>query len=549
MTEEHPRISPLAISGNTGLKRWGGQISEEFLNELKGHKGRQVIVQMRDNCPIIGGLLYAMMVLIRQVLWKIEPTGTTPEHARWAEFADEARGDMDHTWDEFISEAMSMVPFGWAYLEEVFKVRGGLGQAAPEFRSKFRDGLWGWRKFSIRAQETLDRWEFSEDGTILGMWQFDVMGGGRNFIPMDKALLFRVQSHKNNPEGRSLLRSTYRPWFYLTHVQTIEAIGIERDLAGYPVMQVPVRLFSPGANAEDQQLMTHFEQMVQKVKRDQYEGMVVPAETNQDGTASGYKFSLMTSGGRRPIDVNEIVKRYESRVAISLLGEFVLLGMDAVGSFALSSNKTQLFAQALGAMLTSIAETFNRCAIPRLMKLNSVPQEFWPELTYSDIETPDVGELASAIGTMVNAGLLTPDNALETHVREFLNLPVAEPITTRPEDGEAVEPGVPGVPGVPGLESPEDIQVDVGEDTSPEISLNGAQVAALLDITERVATRALPRESGVQLIATAFQLDRDVADRLMGEVGRTFFSQTDGRGPLLQQEKRRDDPDYLGGKK
>ena len=51
-------------------------------------------------------------------------------------------------------------------------------------------------------------------------------------IPMEKCLLFRTQTHKNNPEGRSILRNAYRSWYFKKRIEEIEGVGIERDLAG-----------------------------------------------------------------------------------------------------------------------------------------------------------------------------------------------------------------------------------------------------------------------------------------------------------------------------
>lgn len=67
--------------------------------------------------------------------------------------------------------------------------------------------------------------------------------------------------------------------------------------------------------------------------------------------------------------------------------------------------------------------------------------------------------------------------------------------------------------------------VATGEDaiTTPDISLNGAQVASLLQILVMVASSQLPRASGVNLIMVAFALDQATAERIMGPIGTTFM--------------------------
>ena len=71
--------------------------------------------------------------------------------------------------------------------------------------------------------------------------------------------------------------------------------------------QLPIEMLSPDATAQQKQVVNDFRDMVQRVRRDEYEGLIVPSETDMDGNPSGYKLSLLTSGGRRPIDVNEII--------------------------------------------------------------------------------------------------------------------------------------------------------------------------------------------------------------------------------------------------
>ena len=425
----------LDILGKGGLDARNGIVQEEWLRQLKGQRAVQAFQEMRDNDPVIGAILYAIKTLVRQTEWRIEPSGDTPEHKAAADFVEECRADMAHTWHDLLSEILSMLPFGWSYFECVYKFRRGPDAENGSERSKHNDGKIGWRKIALRAQETLYRWEFDEDGAATGMWQQPPPDYKQRFIPIEKALLFRTETHKGNPEGRSILRNAYRSWFFLKRIQEIEAIGVERDLAGLPIATVPMEMLSPNASSAQKATLANIFEMVRKVKRNEFEGVVFPAETDVDGNPSGFKFSLLASGGRRPIDVNEIVKRYESRIAMSVLGEFVLLGMDSVGSFALSSNKTHLFSQAIGSTLEHIAAVFSRFAIPRLMKLNGIPAEYHPELKYSDIETPDLGEMASAIGALSSAGILTPDDELERWVREFGNMPAPDVGTGRDTAG------------------------------------------------------------------------------------------------------------------
>ena len=224
-------------TGVTGLRRAGGHVHEEFLTQLAGYRAIQIYREMRENDPIIGAIFYAIDKLLRQVSWRVQPASSSLEDVRAAKFIESCMKDMSMTWEDTISEILSMLTYGFSYHEIVYKKRNGM-EVSGEARSKYSDGLIGWRKIPIRAQETRQQWEFDEAGGIRGMTQSAAPDYTLHFIPIEKALLFRTTTNKNNPEGRSILRNAYRPWYFKRRIEEIEAIGIERDLAGFPIMYV-----------------------------------------------------------------------------------------------------------------------------------------------------------------------------------------------------------------------------------------------------------------------------------------------------------------------
>ena len=446
--------------GSTGLVRFGDDVDEEWLHALRDQNGVRAFREMRDNDSVVGASIFAIQSLVRSVRWRVD--AAEGEDAKDAEepamFLEECLEDMSHTWEELLAEIVSMIWFGWSFFEKVYKVRGGSETSDPTRKSNFDDGRIGWRKISIRAQETLDGWLFDEDGGIRGMWQVAAPSYRRVLVPIEKGVLFRTEIAKNNPEGRSLLRNAYRSWFFLKRLQELEAIGIERDLAGLPVVELPLAYFGTGASPEKRAAKENFAKMIQQVRRNEHEGVVFPSELDEEGKPTGYKFRLMASPGTRQVNVDEAIQRYEKRIAMTLLTQFLFLGMDKVGSFSLSSDQTDLFASALGSILDSIEETFNRFAVAELMQLNGFEPETWPRLVHGDIEKQDVEKFAKTLVALTDGGLLTVDDTLEAHVREELNLPpkeeveddteaFVEPVPVEPAPLE--EAGVVALPGAP----------------------------------------------------------------------------------------------------
>ena len=424
--------------GKTGLYRFNtGWIYEEFLRELQGRRGVEVYKEMADNDDVIGAILFATEMLMRQAKWNIQEAGDSTIDMEAAEFVRTCMGDMEETWSDFISEVLSFLTYGWSYHEIVYKRRMG-NTRNPETKSKYADGLIGWRKLPIRSQDTLWEWKYDDRDNLTGLIQCAPPNYEQVFIPIEKALHFRTKSRKGNPEGRSVLRNSYRSWYFKRRIQEIEGIGIERDLAGLPVLEAPegVDIWSDEYAAE----LAKAERIVRSVRRDEREGIVL---------GNGWKFSLTSTGGRRQFDTNQIIERYDTRMAMTVLADFVLLGHQAVGSFALSSDKTELFGVALGAFLDLICEVFNNQAIPRLIDING--EHFagitdYPILTHGDIETQDLSQLGEFVSKMVGIGAITPDESMEDYLRLAADLPERDPETAymgnqkppeQPQDGGA----------------------------------------------------------------------------------------------------------------
>lgn len=409
--------------GRTGLEEFGGFIYEEFLPQLQGTKGIKIYREMSDNDPVIGAILFAIEMLIRQVDWRVEPAGKSKEEVEMADFLESNMSDMSETWQDTISEILSMLTFGWSFHEIVYKRRQGM-QTNPDSSSKFNDGKIGWAKLPIRSQESLWAWIFSDNGDLMAMEQQPPPDYRIRTIPMEKALLFRTKVRKGNPEGRSILRNAYRPWYFKKNIETIEGIGLERDLAGLPIAWVPPELLDPNASTEDRAVLTEIKKIVRNVRRDEQEGIVYPLAYDENNNKL-YDLTLLSTGGRRQFDTGAIVQRYDSRIAMTVLADFILLGHENVGSFALSSDKTNLFSVALGAWMDSICQVFNRKAVPQLFALNGYSTENLPKIVHGDIESIPLSDLGEYINKLSGAGYpLFPNKELEDELLRAAGLPI-----------------------------------------------------------------------------------------------------------------------------
>jgi len=418
---EDDRSSAFLEIGSSGLRRSGGTINEEFLPNLQGVKGFKVYREMRDNDPVIGAMLYAIDKVITRLEWKVEG-----EDERTTTFVQECLDDMSDSWDATLQNILSMLVYGWSFHEVVYKIRRGPTEDSRT-SSRFMDNRIGWRKWPVRAQETLQEWMLDERGGIQGMIQIDPAVGGLHRIPIEKALLFRTTTNRNNPEGYSLLRNAYRPWFYKRRIEEIEAIGIERDLAGLPMAYVPPEYLSNTATPQQKAVLQAITSIVQNVKRNEQEGIIFPAAYDENNNRI-FDLQLLSASGARQFDTGAVIQRYDQRIAMSLLSDFLLLGSDRVGSFALGTAKVDLWTLAVDSIAKTIAEVVNQYAIPRLLKLNAMRMDKMPQLTYGQVSSVELGEVADYVSKLVGVGAIMPDPQLEGHLRSLGDLPDSEPL-------------------------------------------------------------------------------------------------------------------------
>ncbi len=414
--------------GSTGLVQYGGLVREDFLAALQGRRRYATYREMANNHPVIGAILHAVEMLIRGAEWTVEPKDPDDQQSvDRAEFVATCMNDMSHTWQDTLSSILSMLTFGFSYNEIVYKRRSGPGKD-PTTRSAHNDGMIGWRKMPIRDQNTILKWVFDDAGGIQGAIQLDpyAHNQGEVLLPIEKCLLFRTSTKRNNPEGRSILRNAFVSWYYQSKISEIEAIGIERDLAGMPVALVPPHLLSDNATAQEVAALTEIKKIVRNIRRDEQEGIVYPLAYDPETGNLAYDLKLLSTGGRRQFDTNQIINRYDQRIAMTILADFILLGHDKVGTQALSVSKIQLFSDSLATWLDTIADVFNRHAIPRLMRLNGIDEGDSPRLQYTPPRNVDIGVIADFVSKLAGVGVIVPDDALGDHLLNLAGLPTEE---------------------------------------------------------------------------------------------------------------------------
>lgn len=430
--------------GTSGLRRDKRYVWEEWQKELVGPKGRAIYREMATSDPLIQAALLTIGQWLVRVPWHVEPGSDTPRGREDAEFVESLMDDMEHPWSAFVSEALDLLIYGFSLFEVVWKLRAGPDNPDPSRRSRHSDGRIGWRKFAVRAQESIDGWEWDPDtGELLGAWQQTYPRFERVFIPLDRALLFRTTHRKGNPEGVSILRGAYRPWFYRKRIQEIEAIGVERNLAGLPKMMVPSEWFTDAAYEAQ---FDYSKKMVSTVRANEQGGVLLPSIYDENSNKL-VEFELLSSPARRTLDTQAVISTYATEMLMALLADALLLGHEQVGTQALARERYDMTTASFEGWLDEIEDQLNRHELPRLFRVNGMSTVDMPRIVHAPVTKTNLQELSTAIKNLADSGMELFPGSMDSFVREVAGWPEQTVEDEQPPalDPEVVEKAAPGV--------------------------------------------------------------------------------------------------------
>lgn len=406
-----------SILGVAGDNTRTGQIrADEFIPELRGKNAIRKYREMRDNDSTIGAVMYAAEQVLRDVKLKVEPANDTEEAKREADFVESIFDDMDHSLDDHIAESLSSLSYGFAWFEVVYKRRVGPTKRSPKKNSKYTDGRLGVRKIACRAPWTISRFDVEDkSGDVLGIYQDVGYGSGKHYIPTSKSLYYRTTVLNGDPSGRSILRNAYSSYVYLNNLQSIEAIAVERELAGIPVARIPSEYLSSDASAAQSGFVGNLQQILRDVKFNEQGYIITPSDTypDKDGSPTNIRLvdiELMSSNGNRNVDIDPIVRRYQHDIARSVLSEFLMLGGGNNGSYALSKSKTDLFLRALESYIQAIVDVLNKQLVERLWQLNGLNYDLMPCIKAGDVAPHDLREIAAFLRNLNGADINVSDH-------------------------------------------------------------------------------------------------------------------------------------------
>ncbi len=421
-----PRLS-LSEVGFTGLRTSNGRILQEQQQAFRYPHLIPVINEMKNN-PTVSSALNVYNYMMTRKKWTVKGKSELSEER--AEIITTMMNDMEDSWEGFIQSVLDYLCYGFSIHELVPYRR------LKRNGSKYNDGLIGIKKLAIRTQETIERWNFSEDGReLLGVsqnisnlensYKFQNLTNkdGLIDIPREKFLLFTASATAGNPQGNSILKRVYLAHKQLTLLQNDELLTIARDAKGLMKITIPPQYLS--ADAPDNGAAAEaFKAMVDGYNRGELASILAPQMYDPETKQPMFSYELMESKGTATIDVENVIRRLQGDILQNLSVDILALGGNGgSGSYALASEKTTLLSLSCDARLKEIQNTLNRELIPYICKMNGWSLEDCPYFDYEDSEDLPLEDYGSFLQKIFSVGAIEFDRPVANRVRKILGVP------------------------------------------------------------------------------------------------------------------------------
>ena len=180
----------------------------------------------------------------------------------------------------------------------------------------------------------------------------------------------------------------------------------------------------PLVKAATGEVTTAYRKMVENLRVDEQGGVVIPSDVDPDTKVPLYDVSLLASAGGKAIDVKALIERHESRMAMTLGADWLLIGHTETGARAVSDSKMDMFTMAIEGTMDAVCEVVNRHLVPRLFALNGWPLDSLPTLKHGSVNKAEVTATIEMLKGLVSAGAdVFPDETLVKHFYSMLKWP------------------------------------------------------------------------------------------------------------------------------
>ena len=326
-------------------------------------------------------------------------------------------------WRQFLGDLLLAMRYGHMVHEAVYGIDV--------------DGRICLTKLAPRHPRSIDFWYIDTDGTPLGITQNvptftgpklpapTQIGGTPGWvkwelhtIDAERLVIHSFDADAGDILGRSMFHAMWRPWFAKDQMQRFQLIAADRHSSLIPIVH------HDGSDPEKALALAR------GLRSGEDSGAEVPLD-----------WVVEMLGSDPVMDLLPWVRFFNEEIAGAAMAMMLTLGHDS-GARSLGDTFVSLFTQSLDQVVSGVEHTVTEQVIRRLVELNWGPDEPYPVLVGDTIQSDSAAVVAS-IKSLVDAGIVTPDQGLEDQTRRRLRMPPADQMRTAAEREQATKPSPP----------------------------------------------------------------------------------------------------------
>lgn len=329
-------------------------------------------VAMRQNDGMIAAIYNVMTLPIIANPWSIVPdaldTGSTQANVVTNNFTKPPHeGGMETSFDLVLADMLRAIAEGWRAYELV-----------PTLSA---EGYFIYKKIASRDNQTVTL-NVTDKGDYNGFSQMAYQGSkmDRVTIQPQNSFLFTYGKDKDWIVGESAFRSCY-----YNYIKKQKLFFLAEQAAQQ--FAIPPKV----AIASDKAKQTGMDAVTQALT-----DLGVSSATT---LPPGYSAAVLSATGR--FDVVPLINLHNAEMARSALADFLLLGSGTdSGSWALSTDKTDMFVLALRGIMRNVEEHINNYLIPNLIDWNFETPHY-PKFKFADITDQTSDTVKEAMQSLI----------------------------------------------------------------------------------------------------------------------------------------------------
>ena len=404
-----------------------GYITDDYLAVFNGRGKYDVLDKMRRDDKCTASLLSIKNPIIG-ANYHIECEENEELEELFEDvFFGNGEYSMKKPFTQYIKEILTCLGYGFSIFEIVYR--------------KTDKGILPYDLLYLK-QSTIDKWE-TQDWQL---WVTQILKSQATYwknkgsttisIPSDKLILFTYDQEGDNYEWNSILRSAYRAWKQKDYIQKYQMRIAEKYAWGI------IQAWTPTNAWEDDKVQ--YAKNLAKIASSRTNIITHPGSETD-----GWKFEFVDPKIPSGVNFDDIIAYQDRAIANATMTVFLNTSVWTEWSNARAQTEMDFFLIGVNSLAWTIIDVLNNYLLKPVWKIN-----WWetPNIMVEPIELKkDFNLIASWYKTLVDSGILTPDETLEEFARKQFELPeksevqtqttqpIQEPIQEETPDSEEIE--------------------------------------------------------------------------------------------------------------